>query len=312
MKPENLQNAMQYLRDDYLEHAEEYKEKKTRRKWMIPAAAALAIALGVTAYAADWLPLSGSKSGKPSPNIHIEVDWAETTLEECIDKAPVILYGSCEKVDYRRNGGVELVLNVQSCLRGDCSGSVTLRAMMGASFAPGQEYLIFAQKEASVFDESEFYAVNQYISDYHRGTYEGCISSEEKLSVKSALKYTKKYVKKHPYTGDDVIIGDYCRSENLQEIFDWSSCVLSAKITGIFYDFAEDRTTYTIEPLMQLKGTVPENCHVVAKKNSMQPGEVYWLMLSKPDEHSLILTISSPYSVLVPGSEAAAFLEEMQ
>ena len=44
----------------------------------------------------------------------------------------------------------------------------------------------------------------------------------------------------------------------------------------------------------------------------MQPGEVYWLMLCKPDEHSLILTISSPYSVLVPSSEAAAFLEEMQ
>ena len=231
-----------------------------------------------------------------------EAQWAEgITLEDYLEKVPYIFTGVCTEVRTGKPSG-EVSLSVGKVIRGSgCEGTVILRGLSESAFSAGREYLVFAGRSTSVFLGYDYYAVETIICDAGTGVYEGSISGNTRNFAESCS-YAEKYIKDHPYTGSDELAHDYCRSDDVLDVYDFSTDVFIGKITGIALNVTGFSTTYTVECKKRLKGGGSGNVLVTAFKDSLTEGSEYLFLLTG-EENGTAFVVSSKRSVFPTDSE---------
>ena len=252
------------------------------------------------------------------PNVHVEIDYVGLTLDQYIEESPYIFVGKCTSRAWNNSTmGWELGFDIERSLRGTYEKDLKMfrAADPGDYYVKGSTYLLFCSKMANVFKDETFYYVSLSVYDTPSGLghHQGLIDCKEE-NMDAVISYTEAYVQSHPYSKEENIVGDYCHSSDLKKICDFSTHVFTAEITGIMMNDVEDRTTYTFAVKEELKGHLEEEKWIVAYKDYLKIGDTALFLLKKPDETSLLLTVSSVHSVLDPDSEEAeevrAYLQE--
>lgn len=235
-----------------------------------------------------------------------EPQWAGWTLDRFLEESSCVFYGKCTGKATGNNGGTELRFDIEEVYKGAYDPEVELfYSIFPEPFKEGNYYLLFCGRDASVYSRKDCYGISTVVCESDNGLYhEGIFDFNEK-DMDGVLAVAKAYAANHPDTKDIVINNDYCRSDDLKEIYDYASVVISVRITGIVDNTAADRTSYTFEVKDVLKGTVNGEQWVTAFKDSMTVGEEYILLLDKPEETSVFYIMCSPRSILAAsGSDA--------
>ena len=254
---------------------------------------------------ADNNPL---ETNKPSIRVVSDAQWAGWTIDQTIDNSPYVFCGKCLSLPNDPSTVQPLVeFKVEKAFQGQISEEIIKCKVIGQnSFNAGESYLLFAHPSASVFSDISFQLfIDAVIGENISGAYKGCITGLDFGSLNEAMNYVEEYISEHPYSGSNSMLGDYCRSSDLREIFDYSSNVFVAEITGVMNNSFSDRTWYSFRIIDEIKGSVKDEQHIVAFKDSMETGEKYLLLLQKPDETSISFVVDSLNSILPADSEEA-------
>ena len=250
------------------------------------------------------------KTNKTDTKQHIitEASWAGWDIDQTIDNTPYIFYGTCITLLDDSNSIQPLVeFKIEKVYQGLIPDAIIrARVISQNSFEAGKSYLLFANAFASVFSDEAFgLLVEACIGEKNIGVYADSVADYSFGSLAEALNYVEEYTAKHPYRGSTVVLGDYCRSSDLRQIFDYSSNVFVAEITGVNNNSVSDRTSYSFQIIDEIKGSVKDEQYVIAFKDSMSVGGEYVLLLQKPDETAFSFVVDSLNSVLPVNSEAA-------
>lgn len=234
------------------------------------------------------------------------VQWSGWTLEQFMEESSCIFYGKCIGKNVTKHGSSELQFDVQNTYKGVYDPEIkTFHSLLTDPFKKGKEYLIFCGRDASVYSGEDFYGISTVICETEDGLYHEGILGVEREDMQSILKQVSSYMEQHPSSGEVKISTDYCRSEKLEEIYEYADTVIIAEITGVFDNTQEDRTAYYFDVKDTLKGRVSGEQWVMAFKDSMKVGDEYLLLLSTPGADAIFLTMCSPQSVLPVSSDKA-------
>lgn len=300
--------------------AEEVRKRK-RKQGLIFAAAAAALCVTVAVCTVvtvslyrDEEPAPGTQETAPGvQDLSVYVQWEAMTLDQTIDASSCIFYGKCVgKSSNSPLGTARLTFEIEKVYKGSYDPQVRVfGSLLSNPFVEGGEYLLFCGRDASVYSGEDSYGISRVICDTTDGLYHDGVFDMKLSDLSSVCAYVEAYTAEHPSDNAVPISGDYCRSEDLKEIYDYASTVAVVKITGIRNDlglFADDRTSYTFETKDVLKGTVKKEEWVVAFKDSMNVGEEYLLLMDKPDDTSAFFIMCSPKSVIPAASEDAEYI----
>lgn len=295
--------------------------KRVSRRWRIAAVIAACLILGTAAIALSkcilrtwgidgylWernnRDVSLPKTLKES--VKVESEWAGWTLDQYLEGSSCIFYGKCTGKTAGDRGSSELRFDIERVYKGVYDPEVErFCSILREPFKEGVYYLIFCGRDASVYTGTDCYGISTVIFETDTGLYhEGVFDLKEK-DMNEVLATAESYASQHPAADQIVINNDYCRSDDLREIYDYASTVAVMKITGIADITAQDRTAYTFEVKELLKGSVKGEQWVIAFKDSMAVGEEYLLLLDKPEDTSVFFIMCSARSVLAAsGAEA--------
>ena len=253
-----------------------------------------------------------SSAGKENSNTVTDTELIRypTSLDLLISDAPNIYYGTCieKSVDTETNTA-KMAFKIADIYRGSFDGSITeFRSIDHSGIEKGRNCIIFCWERASVFDQTDFYTVGTVIYDKNGTIFCNTASDCSFRNMEEARKYVSTYALEHPFTGDAAVLGDYCRSEDLNDIFEYSSNVFTAEITGDLGDPAPDRTAYGYKLLSNLKGKIDNEQWIVAMNGSMEVGKKYLLLLSNNGGGSSFFVITSVRSVLPLDSDDAKYV----
>ena len=238
-----------------------------------------------------------------------EASWAGWSIDQTIDSIPYVFLGRCLSLsDDSYSVQPQVEFKIEKVYQGKISEEkIIAKVISQDSFEEGESYLLFASAFASVFSgEDPNFLIEAVIGEKNTGVYAGSIAGLSFNSLAEVLNYVEEYTANHPYKGSTAVKGDYCRSSDLREIFDYSSNVFIAEITGVINNSASDRTSYSFRVIDEIKGSVKDEQYVIAFKDSMQVGGKYLLLLQKPDETSIFFVVDSLYSIFPANSEGAA------
>ena len=279
------------------------KERKKRVARRIVASSLAAAAVCVTVFIAIVVPKigAGKESGVRQGDSGVQAQWEKTTFDEYLERTPYIFSGVCTDVRPGNPSG-EVSLAVGRVYRGSIPDeTVIIRGLSETAFSVGNEYLVFAGKATSVFLGYEYFGAETIVCDKGTGVYEGSIFGHN-MNYAQSCRYVEEYVKNHVWTGTDLTENDYCRSENVADVFDYSTNVIVGKVTGIFLNVSDHSTCYTVTCERRLKGDCPDSLTVAAFKNSLtEDGEYVFLLTG--ENGSLTYTVSSKNSVFSPDSQ---------
>ena len=232
------------------------------------------------------------------------------TWEELADRCPFILTAECRTIsgpDARDQGLLTFI--PEKVYQGKISeSSISVISNRYESFREGGQYLLFAEKWASVFNDEDayFYVLGDAVSIDGGTSPMISISDPEQLSAEKYDKAVSEHVSSRAYPGSSEIIGDYIRESDIDTVFEKSLFVLYAKPVKISNNDIFDRTTYELENIRIIKGKENEGIvRAVLPKDALEIGKEYLLFLNKPDEMSSFYIISSKHSIYEAGSEAA-------
>ncbi len=246
----------------------------------------------------------------------METQYLGWTIDQYIEESPNIFIGTCTSVSVREKGihVGEMTFEITKVLKGSYDESVTrFEALSAAPYLAGREYMLFCGKDADVYQDCVSYGISTQI--YERGsgptlTAEGVFGLQLK-TMDEAVSYVEEYVATHVMKPLPEITGDYCHSDDVFEIYEYSDFVFLVEVTEEEQPWlAYDRTPYHFDVKEELKGHLTFEEYVVAFRDSMEVGKTYLLLLRKPDEGSVFFSMSSPKSVLPEESaEAQALLK---
>ncbi len=264
------------------------------------------------------LVLSGCSANMASANANadtnaqnkVEADLVSLTLEQYAERTPYIFSGTCISVKDLHLDQAEVQFKVDKVYQGEPEGTeLILRSIDKTPFRRGGKYLIFATKYTSVFVGYDYYVVDALICDGASGIFADAVSGR-KYSFSEACSLVEAQVREHGYTGVYELKGDYCRSDDLKDICDYSTHIITAKITGIVIDIADDRNTYSVDIIETLKGDTKGIDWIVASKG-LEIGKEYLMLMTKPDDHSRFLVVDSSKSVFGIKDKDAELVKDM-
>ncbi len=240
-----------------------------------------------------------------SEKYYTDMEYEGWTIEQYIENSQNIFWGTCTNITERKDNHVGVIgFQIKRVLKGDYDPEFSdFMTSYSEAFTLGQEYLIFCNKEASVFSGSDFYGISLVLFDQNGKLVNEAIQELTAKTVLEVNDYIGRYMNLHPATDDGRIrYGDYCRSENLIEIYNYSSYALLLKITDILDNQLDDRTTYSFSVSAEYKGHVKDEEWLIAQKDSLHVGEEYLLLLNKPDATALFFIPSSRSSIYAADS----------
>lgn len=233
----------------------------------------------------------------------------DTSFTNCIDAAPVIFKGVCVESSLNEERlSADLSVRVAKVFRGDIhEDDVLFVRADDTSFAKDEEYLFMTIPMASVYEDIElYYQADSVFPMKEGGSYEGYLKDIKGLSNDELSAKLEEYVSNNEYMGEYNMLGSYCKSDNVNEVFDFSDCVVRVKVKSVFLDSIPDRTSYVCTVLESVKGKASGEINVTAFKNSLEEGKEYLLLLMGSEENGY--TMSSKISVLDVDSEQAALI----
>ena len=250
---------------------------------------------------------SSGSSGTGYTQSGSSASYAPWTIEDFIDNYPYVLEG----VPVKGDAGEEQ-LEIRRVYQGDIAADsvVSFRYQGAVSFpapaAGDDRFLIFAEPAASVFENAFYfrlgaviYPLGDSINANHMLGLEGC-------SYDDVIEKVTAYTASHPYSRAVYTAGDFCPSDDIREIFDFSSAVIEAVPQVVLIDTVPDRTTYICQVKDVLKGEDMETATVLTAKHAMKPGEAYLLLLTTPGPDSSTFIIAAQNSVFPADSGEAA------
>ena len=331
MRSDKLQDAIGEIRDDLIADAsadieEQPVEKKDRSwmKWLAAAAGILIAAAGTwaiirpsvtkeldqtrtTAESAETSASKGSETGQ-------EGLWEGWNLQQQLELRSNVFRGTCTGINVSADGTLTASFDVKENFKGVIDPEVEVedfQAYAAFGYKIGQQYLVFCDRRNSVFWDEDIYvisgAVNEEEGKLIRGDW---ILDLERSEIDKTAEYIEAYAASH--SEDDVTEPPrtYIDSENLDEIYAFSSCVMTVEITGIANNTISDRTWYYFSPVKVLKGETKNMDWIVSFKDSMETGGQYLVFLTRPGEYSRLFVVSAKKSVFdIHSEEARQFLQ---
>ncbi|MBR5714659.1 MAG: hypothetical protein IKX58_07735 [Clostridia bacterium] len=234
---------------------------------------------------------------------------ADASFTCCIDAAPVIFKGVCVESNLNEERlAADLSVRVAKVFRGNIhEDDVLFVRADDISFVKDEEYLFMTIPMASVYEDIElYYQADSVFPMTEGGSYEGYLKDISGLSNDELTAKLEEYVSENEYRGEYNMLGSYCKSDDVNEVFDFSDCVVKVKVKSVFLDSISDRTTYVCTVLESVKGKASEEINVTAFKNSLEDGKEYLLLLMGSEESGY--TMSSKISVLDADSEQATLI----
>ena len=230
---------------------------------------------------------------------------AAWTIEDMMENEPYTFEGTClSKEPLPENGASELLeIRVDKVYQGDLTENVTiqLRTMQSSLFPVGKCFLIFAEAGASVFSDSEYLISNASLYSEGDSVNDGIFIDTDDLSYEEVICKVEEYVMTHQGVKEIDVQGAFCKSEEINEIYEFSDFVLEVEPYEILID-GNDRTTYNCNVINTIKGQTNNTVTVIVFKNAMEIGQKYVLMLTKPSPESGVYIVSSNKSVMLAGS----------
>ena len=250
--------------------------------------------------------LDESKTNRPISGI--DVQWSGWTIEQFVDSSSCVFYGKCiSKTESTIRQ--ELTFEIEEVYKGKYDPLVSeFTALKSITFNVGNHYLLFCGLDASVYSGEDHYGISTAVCDDDYGLYHEGIFNLNLSSLEEVREYVYHYIADHPTDNKVPVNNDYCRSDDLRDIYDYASTVIVAKILGITDDSNTDRTSYSFEVKEILKGDTDGELWITAFKDSLKIGEDYILLLDKPEKTSVFFKMCSRKSIIPVMSEEAALI----
>ena len=234
----------------------------------------------------------------------VEFESMGWTMDQYIEASANVFLGICTQ---KQNGMPSDILQfkVLENYKGEIDPSVTDFLVLHSEEGQIQEdvkLLVCCGREGSVFADNDVYGVSVCFFEKDGKLISNSPVQSQWENLESLSRYVENYVKEHPGNNANHILMDYCRSEDIGEIYEASDAVFSVKITGIMDGTMPDRTSYSFEVEDVIKGEYKGEEWVIALKDSMTVGEEYLILVNQP-ENSRYCIISSKKSVIKPDSE---------
>lgn len=233
-------------------------------------------------------------------------------LEQTIEMFPYIFEGTPLTSEPYPASDTDVLMDVlvEKSYIGNLEEGTTIRfrTMDPALFPIGEKRLIFAEAAGSVFADLFYLYSSTAIYPVADSVNTGMIYGAEGKTYEEVIREVEEYVKKHQRTAETTIEGDYCKSNDLQEIYDFSLLAAEVIPQTILIDEVADRTTYICEVTDVLKGDDIETITVTVPKRAMELDASYILLLSKPSADSGVYVISAQRSVFLADSEEAELI----
>ena len=253
-----------------------------------------------------------------SREVFAEAEWTGWNLEQFIQNSTNVFLGKCS---YQETGSgpsgtntVNLRFSIEENLKGIIDTEVkSFRAIPDISYQEGCEYLVFCGRDASVFSGQDIYGISAVVWE-NNGIliHEGIYNFPEAQNLRGVVDIVRKHVSDFPDDNENAVNNDYCRSDDLQKVYEFSDCVMTLEVTDIFEN-QEDRTSYFFKPISIIKGQYYNEEWLITLKDAMKTGEKYLVFLTKPAQGSRYFIISSRNSVFELDSEKAlSFLENVK
>lgn len=238
------------------------------------------------------------------------------SIEEVIESSPYIFEATILSNTILDGGdrGAEIRVQIEQEYYCDLQRNdvVTIRSMYPDLFPEGEKRLIFAEPAASVFDESFYYISGIALYEVGETVNKGVLSCFDNMSYEEIIQTVESYAKEHAFEKEINIEGNFCSSDDLMEIYDFSLLAAEVIPQTILIDEVADRTTYICEVTDVIKGECMETMTVTVPKHAMELGASYVLLLTKPGPDSGVYTISAQRSVFPADSEEAEMIRSFQ
>ncbi len=257
------------------------------------------------------------------PAISVERQFiAGWGFEKAMDISPVIFEGVCVSSAVRTEPGsiagtvfpatLECVFRVEKVWRGELKegSEVIIRAYNDMEIRKGLRHLLFAEPYASVFGGIErYYVPNTVCREGMNGASFGDSFFEyEELDYPGLAELLEAKLPEHPYSGNNTVTGEYCISEDLEEIAAYAELIVRVRAEEVVDELVSDRDMYRCTVLERIKGDSDGKIYVIAFEDCMVPGGEYVLLVSKPDAGTVSYTVCSLKSVLPADGAEAAFV----
>lgn len=237
------------------------------------------------------------------------------TLEDFLQNMPFAFEGTAlSSKPYPSNKNDALIeVRVDKVYQGSIKENTTvlIRTSIPDLFPVGEMRFVFAEPVSSVFDGLEYYRANTVIYPIKDKVNASSIVGLENFSYSDIIERVEKYVDSHPYNKEVIIEGKFCDSDDLKEIYDFSSEVLEVIPREVLIDEVPDRTAYNCEVVSLIKGESIDIATVLVQKNAMNLNENYILLLTRPSPDSDVYIISAQHSVIPAQSDEARFIRSL-
>ena len=251
-------------------------------------------------------PTEKESSGR---TVHVSAMYSPTPVTELVADSTCIFEGTFlreESIDGMPYTWL-LVFHLDRVLKGELTGdTVSVRTSM-LELTEDVKYLVFCNGSGSVFEGKQTIlsssdAVSQ--GPYGLNVQSGLMGTEGKTydDVVLAVEMVIASDQSNTASGGQA---DFCASDDLREIYDFSNTVVVAVPTAISFNGVGDRTTYECSVERTLKGEQFETILVTAMKDSLELGQSVLLLLTQHDAGSRAMVISSQNSVYPADSDEA-------
>ena len=240
-----------------------------------------------------------------------EASWAGWNLDQYLEVTDNVFLGTCTDIKDTASGRLILSFQVQKNIKGVIDQEVEeFWTLPEIDYKTGQQYLVFCGRESSVFRDKDIYGISVVVFEKDGKLIHEGIFNLEQSDLNEVVQYVEAYAASHPEEEDKEIPRSYIDSDDLDEIYDFSSCVMTVEITGVVDDTQADRTIYSFSPIEVLKGEIKNEDWIVTFKDSMEEGGQYLVFLSAGGEYSRLFISSAKKSVFdIHSDEAKRFLQ---
>ena len=208
----------------------------------------------------------------------------------------------------------DMYFRVDKVYRGDINAGdeINVMAIDFGAYGVGGSYILMTIPQASVFSGKELY----YQADTTIGLINGmcdCILPDVNGTGRGETEERiEAYIAGHPYTGETAVLYEYCTSDDLLEIAEYSDQVALVSADGIFVNEG-DRTVYNCTVGTCFKGQASGKIRVIAFKNGMEIGEKYLVLVSNASSDQPLYIMSSQRSLLRADSpEATELMDKLK
>ena len=235
----------------------------------------------------------------PYESLSVFPSKQQYSFSECMDLFPYVVIAEPDGEPYvAENGSLLIQFMIEEIIQGDIRDRNIILEILDTEIDYSRDrYLLFLERFEDVMSGTTTYVADEIVYMAGETLYSDSVTDIVAMSFDEVIANARTYAEEHPYKGDAVVIGEYIKSTDLNEIYEGSDCVFAAIVEDIEYDEAPDRTIVLTEITEVYKGDASEMEGIVVPKHSVKVGNEYVFFANKPDETARFFIVSSQHSI---------------